>query len=208
VPRACRAATLLAVVLSGCGGAHGNEGGASKADARSHAGADIAPPSSIAKAKRVSLSSSVLRGGRLPSRYTCDGADVPPPLEWGAVPSGLHELVLFALAARTSDMTAQGPPRVLWSMAGISPRVRKIGAGEIPKGAFFVPGSNGASRYVLCPASGKTEHFRFALYALPAKFHTGHQIDRDLLLHNLTDAEPEFLSPIRGELTVEYSRSV
>jgi Raf kinase inhibitor-like YbhB/YbcL family protein len=33
-------------------------------------------------------------GGEIPSQYTCDGADISPPLTWSGLPSGTQSLVL------------------------------------------------------------------------------------------------------------------
>ncbi len=33
-------------------------------------------------------------GGQIPSEYTCDGADISPPLSWSGVPPGTKSLVL------------------------------------------------------------------------------------------------------------------
>ena len=34
-------------------------------------------------------------GASIPERFTCDGADVSPPLRWSGVPSGTRSLALF-----------------------------------------------------------------------------------------------------------------
>jgi hypothetical protein len=36
-------------------------------------------------------------GGAIPSEYTCDGADISPPLTWSGLPEGTNSLVLVAL---------------------------------------------------------------------------------------------------------------
>jgi hypothetical protein len=33
-------------------------------------------------------------GGQIPSEYTCDGADISPPLSWSGVPPGAKSLIL------------------------------------------------------------------------------------------------------------------
>ena len=44
----------------------------------------------------IRLSSSAFPdGGVIPRRFTCDGEDVSPPLEWTDVPSGARSLVLL-----------------------------------------------------------------------------------------------------------------
>ena len=35
------------------------------------------------------------QGGQIPSKYTCEGDDVSPPLAWDGVPAGTKSLVLI-----------------------------------------------------------------------------------------------------------------
>ncbi|MBV8132863.1 MAG: YbhB/YbcL family Raf kinase inhibitor-like protein [Alphaproteobacteria bacterium] len=39
-------------------------------------------------------SSAIPPGGEIPSQYTCDGADISPPLTWSGLPDGTKSLVL------------------------------------------------------------------------------------------------------------------
>ena len=34
-------------------------------------------------------------GGQVPAEYTCDGADISPPLSWSDAPPGTKSLVLI-----------------------------------------------------------------------------------------------------------------
>lgn len=48
-----------------------------------------------------SLASSVFyHGGEIPGRYTCDGEDVSPPLQWSGVPAGTRSLALIVKERR------------------------------------------------------------------------------------------------------------
>jgi len=40
-------------------------------------------------------SSAFNESGMIPGKYTCDGADVSPPLKWGSLPDGTKSLVLI-----------------------------------------------------------------------------------------------------------------
>ena len=40
-------------------------------------------------------SSAFDEGGMIPGKYTCDGADVSPPLKWGSLPDGTKSLALI-----------------------------------------------------------------------------------------------------------------
>ena len=59
------------------------------------------------------LSSTAFRDrSTIPHRYTCDGEDISPPLEWSAPPEGVRSFVLLC-----DDPDA--PARHLASLGGI-----------------------------------------------------------------------------------------
>ena len=41
------------------------------------------------------ISSAFSEGAMIPGKYTCDGADVSPPLKWGALPDGTKSIALI-----------------------------------------------------------------------------------------------------------------
>ena len=43
----------------------------------------------------IITSASFTDGGSIPSRYTCEGDDVSPPLSWDGVPNDARSLVLI-----------------------------------------------------------------------------------------------------------------
>ena len=103
------------------------------------------------------------QGTTIPARYTCDGADAPPPLRWSAVPRGTVELVLFVIDFNGHE-PGGGP--VAWAVAGLRPTLRGIGSGTLPAGTIVGRNSHGQSRYSLCPPKGSARHYVVALYAL------------------------------------------
>ena len=65
------------------------------------AGIALAACSTPVNNDTVSLSSDAFEdGGAMPSRYTCDGADVSPPLAWA---TGPDEVGAYALVVRDAD---------------------------------------------------------------------------------------------------------
>ena len=99
-------------------------------------------------------------GGRIPSRYTCDGEDVSPPLEIVDVPAGAATLALVM-----DDPDAPGGTFDHWVVWNIAPGTSAMGEGEEPAG---VPGRTSFGRLSYggpCPPSG-THRYRFKLYAL------------------------------------------
>jgi Raf kinase inhibitor-like YbhB/YbcL family protein len=50
-------------------------------------------------------------GGTIPTEYTCQGADVSPPLDWRGIPAGTQSLVLIVDDPDAPDPQA---PRMTW----------------------------------------------------------------------------------------------
>jgi len=99
-------------------------------------------------------------GGPIPKRFTCDGANLSPPLRW-TVPRRARSLALQVVDVST-------PSRfVHWLAWGISPRSRGLAAGARPPRQ----GRNDCGRVGYggpCPPSGTKHRYVFALYALGA----------------------------------------
>jgi phosphatidylethanolamine-binding protein (PEBP) family uncharacterized protein len=117
----------------------------------------------------ITLSSSgIARAARLGAstiarQYTCQGADESPPLQWSGVPAGTSELALFAIASKPVG----GKLVYAWAVAGISPTITGVPAGQTPAGAVVGRNSSGQARYSLCPTGGNRETYVFIMFALP-----------------------------------------
>jgi Raf kinase inhibitor-like YbhB/YbcL family protein len=114
-----------------------------------------------------SLKSSAFATGHvIPRKYTCDGINVSPPLEWLDVPAGSKNLLLVCY-----DPDAPGGAFYHWAAYDIAPDVKQLD--EIPAGKedgrflqavndFGKPGYGGP-----CPPRGHKPHaYRFRLSAL------------------------------------------
>jgi len=66
-------------------------------------------------------SGAFVNGGSIPSRYTCDGKDVSPPLEWGDPPEGTRNLALVCV-----DLDAPGGISVHWVLYRIPVHARGL----------------------------------------------------------------------------------
>jgi hypothetical protein len=106
------------------------------------------------------------RNGAIPVQYTCDGANISPPLEWQHVPAKAAALMLFVI-----DDTPSGPTSgIRWAVGDISPSIKSIAAGKTPEGAIVGSDTQGHSGYGgICPEPGKTSTVEFVLYALKKK---------------------------------------
>ncbi|MBI2652383.1 YbhB/YbcL family Raf kinase inhibitor-like protein [Candidatus Woesearchaeota archaeon] len=105
-------------------------------------------------------SSAFQNNGAIPSEFTCDGADVSPPLAISDVPKNAKSLVLIM-----DDPDAPVGTWDHWVVFDIPPSTREILEGTEPDG---VAGRNswGKTGYGgPCPPSGTHRYF-FKLYAL------------------------------------------
>lgn len=112
----------------------------------------------------LTLKSSVFEENEMiPTKYTCEGENVNPPLEFINIPEAAKSL---ALLVHDSDAPIPGG-WTHWIVFNIDPMInRKIAENSVPEGAiegttnFGLPGYGGP-----CPPSG-THHYEFRLYAI------------------------------------------
>lgn len=104
--------------------------------------------------------------GPMPSRFTCDGFDVSPPLSISGVPPEAVSLVLLVDDPDAPDPAA---PKMVWDhwvVWAIDPSVRDITEGTAPDGSTQGRNSWGRNDYGgPCPPIGTHRYF-FKLYAL------------------------------------------
>ena len=111
-------------------------------------------------AKTMKISSVFENNGKIPKKYTCDGANVSPPLKISSVPKNAKSLALIL-----DDPGAPSGTFTHWVIFGISPKKTQFTEGE-KKGFTEGITSLGKPGYVgPCPPSGVHQYF-FKLYAL------------------------------------------
>ncbi|HEY4662363.1 MAG TPA: YbhB/YbcL family Raf kinase inhibitor-like protein [Candidatus Humimicrobiaceae bacterium] len=110
----------------------------------------------------MEIESLVFKNNKLiPSKYTCDGENVNPPLLIGDVPENAKSLVLIV-----DDPDASRGTWVHWTVWNIGPHIKEIKENSCPQNAvegrtdFGRPGYGGP-----CPPSGTHRYF-FKLFAL------------------------------------------
>jgi Raf kinase inhibitor-like YbhB/YbcL family protein len=130
-------------------------------------------------ASALRLTSPAFRsGGPIPKRFSCDGADVSPPLRWTAPPRRTSSLALVVVDTSTE------PPFTHWLAWGLAPSVRGLVVGA----RLTLQGRNDFGRLGYggpCPPSGTKHRYVFRLYALrkPLKLAPGasaRELDRAL----------------------------
>jgi Raf kinase inhibitor-like YbhB/YbcL family protein len=116
----------------------------------------------------LSISSTVFQeGDRIPSKYTCQGQDVSPPLMWGESVEGTQSFVLIM-----DDPDAPGGIFTHWVLFNIPSDCRDLPEGiptqeELTSGGL--QGKNDFRRIGYggpCPPPGRAHRYRFTLYAL------------------------------------------
>jgi phosphatidylethanolamine-binding protein (PEBP) family uncharacterized protein len=144
--------------------------GKSTTTPQSPAASASSKPSTPAKAKptfgKIAVTSSAFTaGGALPVRYTCDGANTSPPLQWQGVPHGTAEIFLLAI-----DLSGSASDAIQWAVAGIPSSASGIAAGSLPPGSVVGLNSAGKAGWDgICGSKGQLHHVAFLFYALRHK---------------------------------------
>lgn len=111
--------------------------------------------------KTMKITSPVFENNKpIPSKYTCNGENVNPPLAFSDVPENTKSLVLIV-----DDPDAPSGTWIHWVIFNIPKEVRTITENSMPEGIQGIT-SFGKSGYGgPCPPSGTHRYF-FKLYAL------------------------------------------
>jgi len=150
----------------------------------------------------VVRSSAFGEGERIPSDFTCDGADMSPPIEWSGVPAQTQS---FAVITEDPDAAAGNwthwlvydlPPDLTRLSSGISVGEKLPGGGSQGRTDFGKSGYGGP-----CPPAGEHRYF-FKVYALDAMLHLKPGVSKQELLQAM---QGHILA--EGVLMGKYDRS-
>jgi Raf kinase inhibitor-like YbhB/YbcL family protein len=134
-------------------------------------------------------------GGTIPKRFTCEGEDLSPALEWSAPPSGTQSFALIA-----DDPDAPVGTWVHWVVFDLPPTLRSLPQ-AVPRKDQLADGSRqgqndfGKTGYGgPCPPPGKAHRYFFKLYALDTKLNlpsssTKKDVERAMQSHVLAEGE-------------------
>lgn len=142
-------------------------------------------------------------GGQIPVAFTCDGANISPPISWSAVPQGTA-----AIALLFTDPDAPSGTFVHWVVYNIPPGTGGLSAGTpggniLPAGSLQGTNDMGRAGYGgPCPPGGKPHHYHFTVYALDTPLNLpgtrdGRMLEGAMAGHILA----------RGEITGLYQRA-
>jgi Raf kinase inhibitor-like YbhB/YbcL family protein len=111
----------------------------------------------------------------IPGRFSLDGENVSPPLEWSDVPDGTVELALLC-----EDPDAPRGTFLHWLVTGIDPSVRSVGEGVELPGTNW-PNDYGTQGYggPQPPVGDDAHRYFFRLYALDAPLDVAPGADHD-----------------------------
>jgi Raf kinase inhibitor-like YbhB/YbcL family protein len=114
----------------------------------------------------ILISPAFAPGAAIPAEYTCDGADISPPLAWSDAPGATRSFVLVV-----EDPDAPGGTFRHWAAFDIAPAVMGLAAGYgagRPSDRFREARNDfGQSGYRgPCPPPGAAHHYHFRLLAI------------------------------------------
>lgn len=149
------------------------------------------PPMNGSKPAFTLTSPAFQHNHPIPPKYTGEGQDVSPPLNWSGLPQGTVELALIC-----DDPDAPRPePWVHWLIWNIPaqatglpeaiPRQAQVqlpGLGTLRQGANSWPSDNLGYRGPFPPRGHGVHHYHFRLYALDTKLDLAPGATKDQLL--------------------------
>jgi Raf kinase inhibitor-like YbhB/YbcL family protein len=139
-------------------------------------------------------------GGMIPKEYTCDGANVSPPLAWDSAPDHTRSFALIA-----DDPDAPGKTWVHWVVFNLPASAREL-AENIPAEGSIAGGRQGTTDFRKvgyggpCPPSGAHRYY-FKLYALDTELALDSSATKEQLLKAM---EGHVLA--EGQLMGKYQR--
>jgi len=124
---------------------------------------------------------------QIPKKYTCDGSDINPPLQFQGIPADARSLALIV-----DDPDAPMGTWVHWVVWNINPKTAEIKENDVPKGSMQGMNDFGKHDYGgPCPPSGTHRYF-FKLYAL------------DMILNiSPSTAKPALEASMKGHILAE-----
>ena len=150
----------------------------------------------------IKITSSAFEdGGLIPAKYTCDGADVSPPLQWDAVPEGTGSIALIC-----DDPDAPMGTWVHWVLFNLPSDAKELAQNipteeTLPNGAKQGVNDFGRVGYGgPCPPGGTHRYF-FKIYALDTEVGLQAGADKRQLLQTM---EGHILE--QGQLIGKYKR--
>jgi len=150
----------------------------------------------------IKLTSKAFKEGDfIPKKYTCDGENVSPPLEWSGIPSEAQSIAIIC-----DDPDAPMGTWVHWVVFNIPPSVSKLNE-KFPSNKILEDGTTQGNNDFKkigyggpCPPGGIHRYF-FKIYALDKRVELTPGTTKGELLHEMNG---HILA--EGKFTGKYSR--
>jgi len=140
-------------------------------------------------------------GGMIAAKYSCDGANVSPPLDWSGAPQTTKSFALIC-----DDPDAPGKTWVHWVVFDLPASRTSLPENMPPQETIAGGGKQGMNDFKKigyggpCPPSGTHRYF-FKIYALDSELNLDNRTTKDQLLQAMKD---HILA--QGELMGRYKR--
>jgi Raf kinase inhibitor-like YbhB/YbcL family protein len=144
-------------------------------------------------------------GGTIPEKYSCDGENISPPIEWRGVPSEAESLVLVCDDPDAGSVD----PFTHWVLYNIPANaVRLPESFNDQMESLHWDGTQGRNSFGNtrydgpCPPTGENHRYFFRMYALDEDLDLPPGMNRDQILHRIEDHVIE-----HAEMEGRFSRS-
>ncbi|MGZ3652331.1 MAG: YbhB/YbcL family Raf kinase inhibitor-like protein [Bdellovibrionota bacterium] len=143
----------------------------------------------------MQLTSSAFQSNqKIPQRFSGEGDDVSPPLEWSDIPKGCKSFALICEDPDAAGRAGKKPPFAHWLIYNISGEVTSLPEGLPAKTLldFPVSASQGTNSFgkvgyngPMPPAGHGSHHYRFVLHALDMELDLDSGLTREEVLKRI-----------------------
>lgn len=127
----------------------------------------LIPQDSLTSTTMKITSSAFENDSSIPSKYTCDGENINPPLSISDIPADTKSMVLIS-----DDPDAPAGTWIHWTAWNIPPNTTEIAENSSPPGIQGTTSFNEVGYGGPCPPSGTHRYF-FKIYALDTELNLG-----------------------------------
>jgi len=140
-------------------------------------------------------------GKMIPSRHTCDGDDVSPPLVWEGIPDETESLVVIM-----EDIDSVKDVWSHWVLYNVPPTIHTLAEDLPPSELFLWDGKHGRNDFDdigyggPCPSDGKAHRYVLRLYALDVPLEHAPGATREEILDQIDGhivEETELMAPYK-----------
>ena len=137
--------------------------------------------------KIIVTSTAFEHNGKIPAKYTCQGEEISPPIQWTDIPEGTKSIALIS-----DDPDAPMGTWVHWVIYNIPPSMTGLKE-DIPKTDMLedsikqgLNSGRGIGYQGPCPPSGEHRYY-FKVYALDAEPELDYGVSKQTLLNEMEE---------------------